>query len=190
MADDELVELVMMDADERIEKAISHTRNEFSSVRTGRATPQLVERLQVEAYESTMHLVELATISVPDFRQLLITPHDAVNVAGIEKAIQASDLGLTPSSDGRSVRLTFPPLTEDRRRDLVRLVNSMAEDGKVSIRAVRRDGRKELEGAKKSGDLSEDALERAEKTLDQLTQTGEADIEKARAAKEEELLEV
>ncbi len=190
MADNEIVELALLDAEERIEKAVSHARTEFASVRTGRATPQLVERLNVEAYGSAMRLVELATISVPESRQLLITPHDAANLPAIERSIQLSDLGLSPSNDGRSVRLIFPPLTEERRKDLVRLVNSMAEDGKVAMRNVRRDIRKELESSQKAKDLSEDELERAEKDLDGLTQAGEAEVETARKAKEEELLEV
>jgi len=190
MADNEMVELVILDAKERIDKAVSHARTDFASVRTGRATPQLVERLEVDAYGSKMRLVELASISVPESRQLLITPHDPENIGGIERAIQISDLGLSPSSDGRSIRLIFPPLTEERRRDLVRLVNTMAEDGKIALRNVRRDGRKDLEGSKKSGDLSEDDLERAEKELDKVTHSGESEIETARQHKEEELLEV
>ena len=190
MADDEIIELVIDDSADRMVKAVAHAKAEFASVRTGRAAPQLVERLEVEAYETMMRLVELATISVPESRQLLITPHDVGNLEAIERSIRQSDLGLTPSSDGRSVRLTFPPLTEERRRELVRVVNSMAEDAKVVLRNIRREGRKELEGAQRDGDLSEDQLERAEAELDGLTHTHEGEIESAREDKESELLEL
>lgn len=186
----EIVELVLEDARDRMGKAVAHSRAEFAGVRSGRAAPQLVERLTVEAYGADMRLLELAQISVPEARQLLITPHDPSLLSGIEKAIRNSDLGLSPSSDGRSVRLNFPPLTEERRRELVRIVKQMAEDGRVAIRRVRRDSRKELEGAEKGGEMSADELQRAEKELDGLTHAHEAEIDAALAAKEQELLEV
>ncbi len=186
----ELIELVLDDSTERMAKAVSHARAEFSSIRGGRAAPQLVERLQVEAYGVDMRLVELASVSVPEARQLLITPHDPVNLEGIERSIRVSDLGLSPSNDGRAIRLSFPPLTEERRKELVRLVKSMAEDGRIAIRNVRREGRKDLESAEKDGQLSSDELARAEKELDKLTQSNETAIDEALAEKEAELLEV
>lgn len=186
----ELVELVLDDSKERMAKAVSHARTEFSGVRSGRAAPQLVERLSVEAYGVPMRVLELASVSIPEPRQLLITPHDPENLEAIERSIRQSDLGLSPSNDGRSLRLNFPPLTEERRIELVRLVKNMAEEGRISIRNVRRDGRKELDSAEKDGQLSSDDLARAQKALDGLTQASEAGIEEALVDKEAELLEV
>lgn len=186
----ELIDMVMFDAEERMEKAIAHARTEFSGIRSGRAAPQLVEKISVEAYGVDMKIVELATVSIPEARQLMVTPHDPSNLDAIERGIRNSDLGLAPSNDGRSIRLSFPPLTEERRKELVRLVKSMAEDGRIAIRNVRRDARKDLESAEKDGSLSEDELSRAEKDLDKLTQESEAAVDKALGEKEDELLEV
>ena len=186
----ELTELVLDDAKGRMEKAIAHSRTEFSSVRSGRAAPQLVERLMVEAYGAEVRLIEVASVAVPEARQLVVTPHDPANLEAVEKSIRVSDLGLSPSSDGRSLRLNFPPLTEERRKELVRMVKKMAEEGRISIRNIRRDARKELESAEKDSDLSADDVSRAEKELDKLTQSQEALVDEALAAKEQELLEV
>jgi len=186
----EFVDLVLSDAKERMDKAVSHSRSEFASVRSGRATPQLVERMTVDAYGVDMRLLEVASISVPEARQLLITPHDPANLESIEKAIRSSDLGISPSNDGRIIRLNFPPLTEERRKELVRVVKKMAEDSRISIRNIRREARKDLEGAEKDNQLSSDDLNRAEKDLDKITQATESAIDEALAAKEEELLEV
>ena len=186
----ELIELVIDDASERMEKAITHARAEFSGIRSGRAAPQLVEKISVEAYGVDMKILELATVSIPEARQLMVTPHDPSNLEAIEKGIRASDLGLSPSNDGRAIRLSFPPLTEERRKELVRLVKSMAEDGRIAIRNVRRDARKDLEAAEKDGSFSSDDLVRAEKDLDRLTHESEAAVDQALAEKEEELLEV
>lgn len=186
----ELAELVLDDAKDRMEKAIAHSRSEFASVRSGRAAPQLIEKLTVQAYGVSVRLLEVASVSVPEARQLIVTPHDPANLESVERAIRTSDLGISPSNDGRSLRLNFPPLTEERRKELVRLVKKMAEDGRVAIRNIRRDARKELEGAEKDHDLSADELSRAEKDLDKLTQSSEATVDDALASKEDELLEV
>lgn len=186
----EFVEMVLEDARERMEKATAHSRSEFASVRSGRAAPQLVERLSVEAYGAEVRMIEVASISVPEARQLIVTPHDPANLEAIERSIRLSDLGISPSNDGRSLRLNFPPLTEERRKELVRVVKKMAEEGRISIRNIRRDARKELEKAEKDNDLSADELARAEKDLDKVTQTFEASVDEALATKEEELLEV
>lgn len=186
----ELVEMVLEDAEDRMGKATAHARKDFSSIRSGRAAPQLVENLTAEAYGVPMRILEIATISIPEPRQLLITPHDPTNIEAIEKAIRQSDLGLSPSNDGRTLRLNFPPLTEERRRDLVKVVKGMAEDGRVAIRNIRRELRKDLEAAEKDGQFSSDELNRAEKDLDRVTHKNEADVDKALAQKEEELLEV
>ncbi len=187
---DEMVELVLDETNEKMERAVAHTRAEFASIRTGRAAPALVERLPVEAYGEEMTLVQLASFQVPEARQLLITPFDKANLAAIEKSIQQSDLGLSPSNDGNSIRLNFPPLTEERRKDLVKVVKNMAEEGRIAIRNARRDARKELEAVQKDGDMSEDDLVRAEKELDKRTQAYEAEITAAVEQKETELLEV
>lgn len=186
----ELADLVLEDAKDRMEKALAHSRSEFASVRSGRAAPQLVEKLTVEAYGVDVRLIEVASVSIPEARQLIVTPHDPANLEAVERSIRTSDLGISPSNDGRSLRLNFPPLTEERRKELVRLVKNMAEDGRIAIRNIRRDARKELENAEKDNELSEDELSRAEKDLDKLTQASEANVDAALASKEEELLEV
>lgn len=187
---DEIIELVLDDSNDKMARAVAHARHEFASIRTGRATPALVERLTVEAYGEEMPMQQLASFQVPEARQLLITPFDKNNLAAIEKALQQSDLGLTPGNDGSSIRLSFPPLTEERRKDLVKVVRTMAEDGRIAIRAARRDARKELESAEKDGEMSEDDLARAEKELDKRTHAFEAEITAALEQKETELLEV
>ena len=173
-----------------MKKAVVHARSEFGSIRTGRAAPALVEKLIVSAYGQDMPLQQLAGFSVPEARQLIITPYDRANMGPIEKAIQNSDLGLNPSNDGHSIRLVFPPLTQERRKELVKRVRSMAEEGKVAIRGIRHKGRKELESLEKAGEISTDDLARAEKELDKLTHSSESDIDKALQEKEKELLGV
>jgi ribosome recycling factor len=149
-----------------------------------------VEKLPVEYYGSTVPLQQLATFQVPEARQLLIKPHDRGSIAAIEKAVQGSDLGVTPSNDGVVIRINFPMLTEDRRKEYVKVVKNMAEDGRVSLRNVRRDARKVLETAEKDGDISKDDLDRAEKELEKITHEHVDMVDKALSRKEQELLEV
>jgi len=170
--------------------AVSHVRREMGTIRTGRASSAFVENLVATAYGVDMALKELATFSVPEARQLIINPHDAANVEAIERAIRSSDLGLSPTSDGRMLRLSFPPLTEERRRDLVKVVNNMAEEARGRVRGLRRGARKDLENVEKEGGVSADEIERAEKSLDDATRSHEGAIESAREIKEQELLEV
>ncbi len=186
----ELADVVLDDAKEKMDKAVSHARSEFATVRTGRANSSLVERITVEAYGAEMKLQELASFSIPEARQLVISPHDPTTIGAIEKALRNSDLGLAPSNDGRAIRLNFPAPTEQRRRELTKLVDKMAEEAKVAIRNVRRHGRKELDDLKKAGDITENDLARAEKDLDRLTQTHEAGVDAARSKKVDELLEL
>jgi ribosome recycling factor len=186
---DEMVQLILDDATEKMQKAVAHARAEFAGVRTGRAAPALVEKLPVDYYGSEVPLQQLAGFSVPEARQLVVSPYDKGAMAAIEKAIRNSDLGLNPSNDGNAIRLNFPPLTADRRRDLVRVVKQMAEDGRIAIRNLRRAGRHELDALKHDGDVSEDDLVRAEKDLDKVTHAHEAEIDEALDAKERELLE-
>ena len=185
----ELTDLVLEETAEKMARAVTHARSEFASVRTGRASSALVEKLVVEAYGVEMKLQELASFSIPESRQLLITPHDSSTMGGIEKAIRNSDLGLNPSNDGHVIRLSFPPLTAERRQQLVKVVKGMAEEGRVAIRNLRRAARHELEAFDKDGELTHDELARAEKRLDEITHREEAAINAALEVKEQELLE-
>ena len=183
-----MIQMVLDEAAAAMSEAVTHVRREFSTVRTGRASSSLVEKIMVNAYGVEMRLQELASFSIPEARQLLVTPHDPANVPVIEKAIMVADLGLTPGNDGRSIRLSFPELTEERRRDLVRMVNGMAEDGRNRMRGLRRHARKDLDELE--GSVSEDDIKWAGDRLDKMIHGFETDIEKARSAKENELLEV
>lgn len=171
-------------------KAVSHLQGELAGVRTGRATPTLVERLRVDYYGSEVPLQQLAGFSVPDPRLLVISPYDKGALKAIERAIQQSDLGITPSNDGQVIRLSFPQLSTERRKELVKIVKHRAEEAKVAVRNVRRQIRHDLEGNHKETLLSDDALERAQKDLDKLTAEFIADIDQVLAHKEQELLEV
>lgn len=185
----EMADLALAESLEKMHKAVSHAKAEFSSIRTGRAAPALVERIMVDYYGSEVPMQQLAGFSVPEARQLIINPFDKGAMGAIEKAIQNSDLGLNPSNDGVSIRLSFPPLTQERRKQLVKVVKHMAEEGKVALRQVRRQTRHELDALEKAAELSSDELARAEKELDKLVHAQEAEIDKALAAKEHELLE-
>ncbi len=175
---------------ERMHKAVLHLQEEFSGVRTGRATPALVDKLKVDYYGTEVPLQQIAGFSVPEPRVLVISPYDKGAIKGIEKAIQSSDLGVNPSNDGTVIRLSFPELTQDRRKDLVKVVKQRAEDSKVAVRNVRRDIRKELETQERDGELSRDELDRIEKDLEKVTHVAIAEIDSMLVHKEHELLEV
>jgi ribosome recycling factor len=185
-----VTEDTILEAMEKMEKAVDHVQNQFTTVRTGRATPALVEKLLVEYYGSPVPLQQLAGFQVPEARQLIVKPHDRGSLGPIEKAIRDSDLGVNPNNDGVVIRLNFPPLTEERRKEYVKVVKHMAEDGRVAVRNIRRDARKHLEAAEKAGDISADELERAEKELEKITHDHVEHIDKALGRKEQELLEV
>ncbi|MEJ6513921.1 MAG: ribosome recycling factor [Acidimicrobiia bacterium] len=185
-----MIEETLLEAMDGMAKALEHVQSQFLGVRTGRATSNLVEKIAVEYYGATVPMVQLASFQVPDARTLVIKPHDRGSIAAIEKAIQSSDLGVTPGNDGVVVRLSFPMLTEERRKEYVKVVKNMAEDGRIALRNVRRDARKTLETAEKAGDISKDDLERAEKELEKLTHDNVEAIDKAFSRKETELLEV
>jgi ribosome recycling factor len=178
------------EAKEKMHKAVVHLQEEFGAVRTGRATPALVEKLRVDYYGSEVPLQTLAGFSVPEPRVLVISPYDKGALKSIEKAIQLSDLGVNPSNDGAIIRLTFPELTADRRKDLVKVVKARAEEGRVAVRNVRRHIRQELEQLERDGDLSQDELDRIEKDLEKLTHDVVAEIDTMLGHKEKELLEV
>ncbi len=175
---------------ERMHKAVLHLQEEFSAVRTGRATPALVDKLKVDYYGTEVPLQQIAGFSVPEPRVLVISPYDKSAIKGIEKAIQGSDLGVNPSNDGTVIRLSFPELTQDRRKDLVKVVKHRAEESRVAVRNVRRDLRKELETLERDGELSRDELDRIEKDLEKVTHETVAEIDSMLAHKEHELLEV
>jgi ribosome recycling factor len=185
----EMVTLVLDETKDKMAKAVSHTRQGFASVRTGRAAPALVEKLMVDYYGVEVPLQQLANVSVPEARQLVIAPYDKGSMGAIEKTIRSSDLGLNPSNDGVIIRLNFPPLTADRRKDLVKMVKNMAEDGRVAIRNLRRAARHDLDHLAKDGDISEDEEARGEKELDKLTHAHEAEVDQTLQHKEQELLE-
>jgi ribosome recycling factor len=188
--ENELVELVMDDTRERMARALEHVKGEFATVRTGRASPSLVENLLIDYYGSETPLKSLANFSVPEPRLLVVSPFDKGAMAAIEKAITNADLGLNPSNDGIVIRLTFPALTEERRKGFVKIVRTKAEEGKVALRAVRRHARQELENLEKENDLSKDEVERLEKILDKITQDEVATVDVLLHQKEQELLEV
>ena len=174
------------DARAKMDQAVTHTVSEFGTVRTGRANPGLLSRITVDYYGAQTPLQQLANFSVPEARMLVVQPYDKSAIPAIERSIQAADLGLNPSNDGNVIRLAFPTLTEERRRDLIKVVHRLAEDGRVAIRNVRRHAKDAIE----SEDVSEDDVHRAEKELQDLTNTHIASIDEALARKEEELLEV
>ncbi len=175
------------EAKDRMHKAVVHLQEEFGSIRTGRAAPALVEKLKVDAYGSEAELRTLAGITVPEARVLAIAPYDKGNMKSIEKAIQASDLGVNPSNDGTVIRITFPELTGERRKDLVKVVKKQAEEARVAVRNVRRHIRQELE---RDGDISEDEVKSIEKEIEKLTHDVVAEIDTMVGHKEKELLEV
>jgi ribosome recycling factor len=187
---DDLRALVFDECRDKMRKAVTHLQEEFGGIRTGRATPALVEKLMVDSYGAEVPLQQIAGISVPEPRMLVISPYDKGSVKAIEKAIQVSDLGINPSNDGQVVRLVFPPLTEERRRDLVKVVRNRAEEGRVAVRNIRRQARHDLEALEKDGDLSKNDLDRAEKELEKVTHTTVEEIDQMLEHKERELLEV
>ena len=185
-----VIEETLLDAMERMDRAVEHTHAQFATVRTGRATPSLVDRLLVDYYGSPVPLQQLASISVPEARQLLIKPHDRNALGAVEKAIRDSDLGVAPNNDGVSIRLSLPQLTEERRREYVKVVKNLAEEGRIAVRGARRDTRKALETAERDGEISADELDRAEKELEKVTHEHVDHIDAALGRKEQELLEV
>ena len=183
-------EAALKDGSHKMEQAVGHLKEDLSGIRTGRATPAVLNRITVEYYGTPVPLNQLSSASVPEPRLLQITPFDKNAIGAIEKAIQSSDLGITPSNDGNLIRLSFPPLTEERRRDLVKQVHHRAEEGRVAVRNVRRHVKDALEKLEREGGISEDDLARAEKELQKLTDRFVAEIDEIQGHKEQELMEV
>ena len=186
----ELVDELLADASERMQKSVEATRNEFATVRTGRASPHLLDRIDVDYYGARTPLRQLANISASEARLLTVTPYDKSSIKSIEKSIMESDIGLTPSNDGNVIRLTIPELTEERRKELVRVVHGIAESGRVGIRNVRREIMHDLRELKQEGEVGADEEHRAETELQKLTDAKISDIDSFLAGKEEEILEV
>ncbi len=176
------------EAKHKMEMAADHVGNEFSTVRTGRANPQLLHRITVDYYGAPTPLQQLASISVPEPRLLMVQPFDTSTLGDIEKALQQADLGLNPSNDGTVIRIAFPPLTEERRQELIKVVRHMAEEGRVAVRNLRRHSKSDMEAL--HGEISDDDIRRGEEELQNLTDRSVGKIESLLSNKEEELLEV
>ncbi|TAM86209.1 ribosome recycling factor [bacterium] len=185
-----MLQPLFKETEEKMAKAIEATRQEFASIRTGRASTALLDRLTVEAYGQEMPLKQVATINAPDARSLIIQPFDKNTVGDIRKAIEKSDLGLTPNVDGTVIRLGIPPLTEERRKDLVKVVRKKGEEGKVAVRNVRHKAVDELKTLHKDGQISDDDQKRAQDQIQKLTDKYSKDVDALVAHKEKEIMEV
>jgi ribosome recycling factor len=185
-----MIDDLLADAKERMDKSVSSTKNEFATVRTGRATPHLLDRITVDYYGAQTPLAQVANVAATEARMLTVTPYDKSVIGAIEKAILESDVGLTPSNDGNLIRLNIPDLTEERRREMVKVVHGVAEDGRIAVRNVRRDVMADLREMKKEGEAGADDEHRAETALQKLTDAAIGEIDSLLKGKEEEILEV
>jgi ribosome recycling factor len=185
-----VIDETLLDAEEKMEKAVSVAKEDLAAVRTGRATPSMFSRIVVEYYGSPTPLNQLASISIPEARLAVVKPYDASQLNAVEKAIRDSDLGVNPSNDGSLIRVVIPQLSEERRRDMVKVAKGKGEDARVSIRSVRRKAKEELDRLVKDGEVGEDEGSRAEKELENLTHKYVAQVDELVKHKESELLEV
>ena len=185
-----MIEDTLREAEGKMRRAIEVAKEEFSGIRTGRANPALVNRLTVDYYGAPTPLQQLASIAAPEARLLVVSPYDRNAMAAIEKAIRNSDLGINPSNDGQVIRLAFPPLTEERRKEYVKLAKQRAEEARTSVRNVRRHAKEALERLEKDGEISQDELRRAEQRVQQITDKYVGEVDSLLQHKERELLEV
>jgi ribosome recycling factor len=185
-----VIDDLMKDAEVKMHKSLEVLQHELSTIRTGRATPSLIDRVQIDYYGAPTPLMQLAQIHAPEPRMLVIQPYDRGSIGAIEKALQKSELGLNPANDGQVIRIPFPPLTEDRRRDLVKLVKHRAEEAKVAIRNIRRDEQHGIQELEKSGDVSQDDAKRGMERLQKVTDKNIATVEELAELKEVEVMEV
>ncbi|HKS43932.1 MAG TPA: ribosome recycling factor [Amycolatopsis sp.] len=185
-----MIDETLLDAEEKMEKTVSFAKEDLSSVRTGRANPAMFSRITVEAYGATMPLNQVASVSIPEARMAVVKPYDQSQLNAIEKAIRDSDLGVNPSNDGTIIRIVIPQLTEERRREMVKMAKSKGEDAKVHIRGIRRKAKEELDRIAKDGEAGEDEVARAEKELQHLTDNYVGQVDELVKHKEAELLEV
>jgi ribosome recycling factor len=186
----EMIDELLADAKDRMQKSVESTRNELSTVRTGRASPHLLDRLQVDYYGAQTPIKQLAQVAATDARLLTVTPYDKSSISAIEKAVMESDLGLTPSNDGNVIRLQIPELTEERRKELVKVVHGVAEQGRVAVRNIRRDVMQDLRELKKEGEAGSDEEHHGETELQRQTDASSGEIDTLLKGKEEEILEV
>ncbi len=185
-----MIDEVLLEAEEKMQRAIEHAKEEFGSIRTGRASAAIFSKIMVDYYGSPTPLNQLASISVPEPRMAVIKPYDASQIGAIEKAIRDSDLGVNPGNEGTQIRIVLPPMTEERRKDMIKLARQRAEEARVAIRNVRRKAKEELDRLVRDGEIGEDEGRRAERELDDLTQRQVAHVDELLKNKEVELLEV
>jgi ribosome recycling factor len=185
-----MIDETLFEAEEKMDKAVSVLRDDLATIRTGRATPQMFAKIVVDYYGAPTPVNQLASFSVPEPRMAIISPYDKTSLNAVEKAIRDSDLGVNPTSDGNIIRVVFPQLTEDRRRDLIKVAKAKAEDGRISIRNIRRHAKETLDKMAKDGEVGEDDVTRAEKELEKTTHRYVEGVDDALRSKESELLEV
>jgi ribosome recycling factor len=185
-----MIDQTKKDAETRMKKAVSAVQHEFATVRTGRASASILEKIQVDYYGVQTPLLQIASVNAPEPQLLVVQPYDRNSIKDVEKAILASDLGLNPANDGQVIRVPFPPLTEERRVELVKLCRNYAEEGRVAIRNIRRDANEKLKHAEKDHDISQDDLHRAETEIQKLTDAYIEELDTALGHKEEEIMEV
>jgi len=185
-----MIDDTLLDAEERMDKAVTVAKDDFGGIRTGRATPQMFAKIVVDYYGAMTPIISLASLSVPEPRMAVISPYDKATLGLIERAIRDSDLGVNPSNDGNIIRIVFPQLTEERRREFIKVARSKAEDAKISIRNIRRKAKEELDRLVKDGETGEDEVARAEKELERITGQYVGTVDELLKHKEAELLEV
>ncbi|HLT10406.1 MAG TPA: ribosome recycling factor [Micromonosporaceae bacterium] len=185
-----MIEETLFEAEEKMERAVEHAKEELAAIRTGRATPAMFSRIVIDYYGAPTPLPQMASIAIPEPRMVLIKPHDPTQLKAMEKAIRDSDLGVNPNNEGNQLRLLIPPMTEERRREMIKVARHKGEEAKVAIRNVRRKAKEELDRLVKDGEVGEDEGRRAEKELDDLTHRFVAVIDEILKNKEAELLEV
>lgn len=185
-----MIDETLLEAEDKMDKAVEHLQSEFGNIRSGRANAAMFTGLLVDYYGAPTPLQQLATVSIPEARTVLISPYDRSAMQAIDKAIRESDMGLNPADDGQVLRINLPVLTEERRRDYVKLARTKAEDARITIRSVRRKAKDELDRIKKDGEAGEDEVERAEKELEAVTKRFVDQVDQVLEAKETELLEV
>ena len=181
---------VIKSADEKMTKSVNHLETEFSEIRAGRANPSVLDKVRVDYYGAPTPVNQVAAVSVTEARTLTIQPWDATLLKAIEKAIQTSDIGINPQNDGKVIRMIFPPLTEDRRKEIVKEVAKMGEDAKVAVRSVRRDAMDKLKAMKKSGDITEDDQKHGEKNIQDATDSHIKSIDKLTEKKQKQIMEI
>lgn len=181
---------VLKITEEKMEKTIAHLQGDYAAIRAGRANPAVLDRITVDYYGAPTAINQIAAVSVTEARTLIIQPWDTAILRGIEKAIQMSDLGINPQNDGKIIRLVFPPLTEDRRKEIGKDIAKMAEEAKVAIRSIRRDGIEKFKTMKKNGDLTEDDLKQAEKKIQELTDKEIKNVDSVAEKKQKEIMEI